>query len=146
MVVLSATGAGLAFLQTTTFLTIMTTTFGLSEVDKLGDFEIAFTSKGIEILNDLDEDLNRILKKVNDIREISDAASRRCSLLNSCLLSNLFELPDGQFTQIVEKKNKIGMVAAVLESENEYVDSRLILNAALQKTTNFLNYFVVEHS
>ena len=124
----------------------MTTTFGLSEVDKLGDFEIAFTSKGIEILNDLDEDLNRILKKVNDIREISDAASRRCSLLNSCLLSNLFELPDGQFTQIVEKKNKIGMVAAVLESENEYVDSRLILNAALQKTTNFLNYFVVEHS
>jgi hypothetical protein len=105
---------------------------GLSTGDNLKE------STEVNTLSELDDAITKISQCMALVRGRSEAAQRRRELLDTCVRANLCEMPDGQFTQMKDDKDRCQMLASIMQADHEFADANMVFHIAFTKTLNAL--------
>ena len=95
-------------------------------------------STEVNVLSDLDEAIAKVSRCMALVRGRSEAAQRRRELLDTCVRANLCEMPDGQFTQMKDDKDRCQMLASIMQADHEFADANMVFQIAFMKTVNAL--------
>jgi hypothetical protein len=101
---------------------------------------------GANTLFELDNALLHVAGCMKTLRERVEACKRQRELLDTCIRANLCQMPDGQFTQMKDDKDRYQMLANIMQADHDFADANANFHIAFTKTLNGLRIIGEQNS